>query len=221
MEFQTTTIERLCSLLIRGPEPIFLFGAGASVKSGIPLAHDMVEKIAKWGYCLENGLDPEDLQPRRSDWHPWIRRQKWYREDWEQADNYPFSVEYILQPWEERKQFFLEILNTQVQPSKGYDCLVELMVRKHIRTVLTTNFDTILLESCRTNRRLHHVDVIQTPSDFTTISTSTQRPQLVYLHGSVQHYTDKNTLAEVNEELDADFVEKLIPLMRDHPLIIH
>ena len=60
----------------------------------------------------------------------------------------------------------------------------------------------------------------QTPYDYTTISTSPQRPQLIYLHGSVQHYTDRNTLAEVNEELNPDLVARLIPLLRDHPLIV-
>ena len=220
MALQTATIGRLRSLFVRGPDPIFLLGAGASVKSGIPLAHDMVEKIAKWGYCLENGLDPEDPRLRRSDWYPWLKKQKWYREDGEQADNYPDAVENVLRPRQTRKDFFLKILNTRVEPSKGYECMVELMAQKFVRTVLTTNFDTILPGLRKNNPRLHHVDVIQTASGFKTISTSPQHPQLIYLHGSVEHYTDKNTLAEINEALDTSLVSELLPLLRDHPLIV-
>ncbi len=220
MQFQTKTIGHLRSLFTDGPDPIFLLGAGASYSSGIPLAGEMVEKVAKWGYCKEHSKSPEDPRIRRSDWQPWLKKQNWYKEDRNQADNYPSCVENILQPREDRKEFFLEILNTQIEPSGGYNCLIELMVRKRVHTVLTTNFDTILSDLCRANRRLHYVNVIQTPSDFITISTSPQRPQLIYLHGSVQHYTDKNTLAEVNEALDPNLVERLTPLLRDHPLIV-
>ena len=220
MALQTAPIGRLRSLFVRGPDPIFLLGAGASVKSGIPLAHDMVEKIAKWGYCLENGVDPEDPRIRRSDWHPWLKMQKWYREDKEQADNYPDAVENILQPRQTRKDFFVKMLNTPVEPSSGYEHIAELMARKRIHTVLTTNFDTILPTVCNTNHRPHHVEIIQTPSDYTKLSTSPPYPQIIYLHGSVEHYTDKNTIDEIDEQLDAGLVSKLLPLLRDHPLVV-
>ena len=220
MALQTATIGRLRSLLIRGPEPIFLLGAGASIKSGIPLGGEMVEKMARWGYCLENGLVPEDPRPRRSDWAPWLKRQRWYRENREQADHYPAAVDNILQPRQTRKDFFLEILNTQVEPSGGYEHIAELMARRHVHTVLTTNFDTILPYVCGKNRRLHYVEIIQTVSDYTKLSTSPLYPQIIYLHGSVEHYTDKNTTDEIDEQLDVALVSKLLPLLRDHPLVV-
>ena len=220
MAHQTATIGRLCSLLIQGPEPIFLLGAGASVKSGIPLGGEMVEKMARWKYCLDNGFVPEDPRPRRSDWYPWLREQTWYREAREQADNYPAAIDNILQPRQTRKDFFVNLLDIQVQPSRGYEHIAALMARKRIRTVLTTNFDSILPKVCRDNKQLHHLEIIQTPSDYTKLSTSPPYPQIIYLHGSVEHYTDKNTITEVNEALDADLVSKLLPLLRDHPLIV-
>lgn len=220
MQFQTKTIGHLRSLFTDGPEPIFLLGAGASYSSGIPLAGEMVEKIARWGYCKENNLSTEDPRIRRSDWYPWLEKQNWYRKDLESADNFPSAVEKILQPSESRRQFFEDILDIQVPAGDGYEYMVRFMERKLIHTILTTNFDSVLLNLCRANRRLHYIDVVQTPSDFSNISTSPQRPQLIYLHGSVQHYTDKNTLAEVNEELNPNLVAGLIPLLRDHPLIV-
>lgn len=220
MQIQTKTIGRLRSLFTDGPDPIFLLGAGASYSSGIPLAGEMVEKIARWGYCKENNLSTEDPRIRRSDWYPWLERQDWYRKELGSADNFPFAVENILQPSESRRQFFEGILNTEVPPGQGYEYMVRFMERKLIHTILTTNFDSVLLNLCRANRRLHYIDDIQTLSDYSIISTSPLRPQLIYLHGSVQHYTDKNTLAEVNEELNADLVSRLIPLLRDHPLIV-
>jgi hypothetical protein len=40
------------------------------------------------------------------------------------------------------------------------------------------------------------LQVIRTEADYGTFSTSPSSPQLVYLHGSVEHYTDGN----LNEE---------------------
>ena len=219
MALQTATIGHLRSLFGQGPDPIFLLGAGTSLSSGIPLADKMVEKMARWEYCRENSRSHEDPRILRSDWHPWLINQNWYREDWELSDNYPSAVENILQPREARKEFFLDILNTQVPPSSGYECMAELMARNYIRTVLTTNFDTILLDLCQANRRPHHVDVIQTTSDYTKLSTSPQYPQIIYLHGSIENYNDKNSLAET-AHLDEDLVSRLVPLLRDHPLIV-
>ena len=136
-------------------------------------------------------------------------------------DNYPSAVENILCPEAVRKEFFLDILNTHGQPpSKGYEHIVELMAQKLVRTVLTTNFDTILWDLCKENLRLRHVNAIQTESDYTKFSTSPQYPQIIYLHGSVEHYTDKNTIGEINEELNPDLISMLKPLLRDHPLIV-
>ena len=141
----------------------------------------MVEKIAKWGYCFENSFDPEDPRLRRSDWHQWLKKQKWYGEDLDLVDSYPDVVNNILQPQEWRKEFFLQILNSQVTPSSGYQQMAELMARKRVSTVLTTNFDTILRDVCNANKALHHLNVIQTTSDHTKLSTSPPYPQIIYL----------------------------------------
>ena len=65
----------------------------------------------------------------------------------------------------------------------------------------------------------HFINSIQTPSDYTKFTTDPQNPQLVYLHGSVDHYTDKNLIDEV-QKLDQQLVDMLIPLLRDRPLIV-
>jgi len=50
-------------------------------------------------------------------------------------------------------------------------------------------------------------------------SSVPQDPQLIFLHGSVKHYTDKNLTDEV-QSLDGQLVDRLRPLLRDHPLIV-
>ena len=225
MEFQTTTIRRLRSLFTQGPDPIFLLGAGASVKSGIPLTSQIVEKIAKWGYRIDKwGPSRGEISflegpyVPRSDWLPWLKKHRWYRQDLDLAANYPCVVDNILFPQETRKQFFLEIIRPQVPPSSGYKRMAEFMAREHVQTILTTNFDAILSDFYR-NRRPHYANVIQTEADYIKFSTHPSHPQIIYLHGSVEHYTDKNSLVEI-ERLDEQLVSMLVPLLRDHPLIV-
>jgi hypothetical protein len=221
VDLAITTIEHLFSTLVRpgAPDAVVLLGAGASLKSGIPLSAQIVEIAAKWAYCRNHGRDPDDPTVVRSDWLPWLHAQPWYRIDQSPADNYSDVVEHLLQPREERRQFYLRIINPGVPPSAGYERMVDLLAHHVIRTVLTTNFDAVLADLCRARHRPHHVEVIKTPADYTKLSTFPPHSQLVYLHGSVEHYTDKNLLQEV-QRLDEDLVRQLVPLLRDHPLVV-
>ena len=179
MELKTTTIGHLCSVLTQPPGPIFLLGAGASVTSGIPLADEMVEKIVKWGYRIAKWgpgigdasfVDGPYIPP--SDWLRWLQNQPWYRECLSMADHYPHAVDNILRPRQTRKDFFQELINPQVPPSSGYKQMAELMARGRVRTILTTNFDKVLPNFWSGHRRPYQVEVIQTPSDFATITTT-------------------------------------------------
>lgn len=221
VRFSTTTIGHLCSTLARRGEPdaVVLLGAGASLKSGIPLSGTITELAARYAWCQTTGRHISDPTVKRSDWLPWLRSHSWYRTDQSPADNYSEVIEYLLRPREERKEFFLRILRSGVPASVGYERLVNLMGDEAVRTVLTTNFDNVLPELCFGRTRPRHVEIIKTPADYTKFSTYPRYPQFVYLHGSVEHYTDKNLLKEV-QRLDDNLVQQLIPLMRDHPLIV-
>lgn len=214
-----SSVGRLYSLLQNQPSPVVLLGAGASIRSGIPLASGFTERAAKWAYAREHGRSDEDPRLQRSDWLPWLRQQPWYNANGSFADNYPAAVQNLLTPRQARKDFFQRLLNPGVQPSAGYDKLAEFLHLGVIRTVLTTNFDSLLSETRTIKRRPHHIDTIQTKADYTKFSTSPPYPQLIHLHGSVDHYTDQNIINEV-QNLDPDMVSMLAPLLRDHPLIV-
>ena len=216
---QTAGVGRLYSVLTSQPSPVLLLGAGASFRSGIPLAGDMVEQAARWAYAREHGRSPEDPRLLRSDWLPWLRKKSWYSTDKQPADNYPAAIENLLQPRQARKDFFRKLLQPGINISPGYERLAEFLHQNLIKTVLTPNFDSILPDVRVLIRRPHHIEVIQTPSDYTKFSTSPQYPQAVYLHGSVDHYTDQNIIDEV-QALDPTLVYMITPLLRDHPLIV-
>jgi len=209
----------IASLLKREARPIFLLGAGCSLRSGIPTTDVLVGQIAKWGYCVANARDFDDPSVVRTDWWPWLEKQSWYRGDVSLPQLYPKAVEALLRPQHVRREFFRRILNPGMPLSRGYEHLAQLFARKVLLTVLTTNFDQLLASACRSTASVHVFDEVRTPSDFHMISTNPDYPQIIYLHGSVEHYTDQN-LEKETQSLNQDLVEHLVPLLRDHPLVV-
>jgi len=222
LDLPVTTVEHICSLFGRPgrPEPLLLLGAGASVKSGIPLSAGIVERAARWGYCKANGLQYDNLLAgRRTDWFRWLHRQPWYNQNKRPEDNYSSVLRHVLRPAQDREDFFLTILNPGVPASAGVEHLLDLMADNVVRTVLTTNFDHVIPDLKVSRKRPHHLQVIRTSSDYNLISTAPTSPQLVYLHGSVEHHTDQNLLEEV-ERLDEVLVNGLVRILSDHPLVV-
>lgn len=217
-EPRTNTVEHLYSVLTQSPDPIWLLGAGASRMSGVPLTQGLVALAAKWEYCKETLRSFDDPRVKPSDFIPWLEAKPWFRAG-SHADNYQAVVRNLLQPQHNRREFFLRALDTQVPASSGYQRLAEFMFRQIVRTVLTTNFDSVLPDYCRINRRPHKLQLIQTPADYMNLRSDPWDAQYVFLHGSVLHYSDQNAEEEI-QNLDANLIERLIPLLRDHPLIV-
>lgn len=218
MSFTIEPCERLLSLFAADPKPVLLIGAGASVKSGIPLSADIVELAGKWAYCQQHGRYRDDPSVVRSDWFKWLQSHSWWTSNNPQ-DHYSEVIEYLLHPRQNRKDFFIHITRPQVPPSTGYERMLEIIASGRIDTVLTTNFDTVLVDLHRARKRPHIIEIIQTESDLTKFSTWPKYPQVIYLHGSVEHYSDANLIKEV-QQLHPGLVARLSPLLRDHPLVV-
>ena len=58
-------------------------------------------------------------------------------------------IERLMQPREERRDFFLDLLNMRREPSAGYRALADLVSKGFVQTILTTNFDELAWEACR------------------------------------------------------------------------
>jgi hypothetical protein len=217
----STNVARVRRLIVDpgGPDPLLLLGAGASVMSGVPPARQVAAMAAKWAYCREHGLTERDPRVQRSDWVPWIRALDWFDDRVEPEDQYPAIIEHLLLPREERRRFFLRILSERVEPSRGYRALAELVAKGWIRTMTTTNFDDLLPEVLRTEPGIATFDIIKTPFDAKMISTDPTDPQIVFLHGAVEHYTDQN-LEHETEHIEPTVRARLTPLLRDHPLVV-
>lgn len=220
MEIQEKSIEHLVSIIRSGnPKPVLLLGAGASVKSGIPATGGFVERAAMWAYAKEKGTDINDIRIRRSDWLPFLQNQSWFIQNRKIEDNYTGVFKYLLTPQEVRKEFFNYILHPKVPPSDGYKALNDLVVGKHFDTILTTNFDNIPYKVCNEDERNHLVSVIKNKSEYNKISSAPTHLQIIQLHGDFETYTDKND-ADETQSLNDDLVRSVMPLLKDHPLIV-
>jgi hypothetical protein len=216
---RTSSPGRLRSLLMDGSEPVLLLGAGASITSGIPAAGQTVDKAARWAWCKENGRHPDDFTIRRSDYWPWLTAQPWYNADLALADLYPDAIDNLLGVKSDRREFFERLINPDVPPSRGYIALAQILHQGWISTVLTTNFDQCLERAAIQLNRPHRLVSISTPADYVMFNSAPHDPQVIFLHGSVKHYTDKNLTDEV-QSLDPQLADRVRPLLRDHPVVV-
>jgi hypothetical protein len=202
-----------------GPNPVLLLGAGASARSGVPMATELVELAARWGYCDAHGHGHADPGIKRSDWWPWLCDQPWFDRRTALVDQYPTVIEQLLQPRENRRAFFLRTLKHRAELSAGYGALADLVLAGLLNTILTPNFDGLLPEALRLRPELRHFDSIESPAGAELISTAPIDPQVIWVHGSVAHYSDQN-LEHETRQLAPVLLLKLRPIIADHPLIV-
>src|SRR5579871_425916 len=130
----------LVAALLRGEDdrwPIFLLGAGASFRSGVPTATDAVKQIARIVYSerkLQGQRPPERVRP--TEWEPWLQEQPWFnRAAASLPENFPATVEHLLVPAELRKRVLLDIMTPRNGISSGYGILAEFVMRGLVRTI--------------------------------------------------------------------------------------
>lgn len=219
MEVRQAEPGRLRTLLMEHRQPVILLGAGASIKSGVPDAWETVNRAARWAWCKEHGRSVEDPGIVKSDWQPWLESRSWFKKGVGLADQYPVAIDNLLGIGNDKREFFEHIISRGVRPSDGYRALARIMDNGWIATALTTNFDHCLHRAVILEAAPPLLVEIRTPSDWVRFNASPANPQLIHIHGSVEHYSDMNLVSEVAHLAPAT-VERLRPLLRDHPLIV-
>jgi hypothetical protein len=207
---------------IRPNRPVLFLGAGASYRSGIPMAAESTKRIARAAFSRQIlGMDERSGNPKLTDWMPWLQKQTWFIPGEENfADNFPLAVEHLLRPAEFRREFFTEMIKPPNGINAGYRSLARIMHRRLCWSVLTANFDHNIVEALREQRPYISdiVEINRTADDLVRFSIY-NHCQIVYLHGAVEFYRDKN-LAEDVQSLDKGLVKLVWPVLRDSPLIV-
>ena len=183
--------------------------------SGIPLAHDMAHRAIRWAMAISKNQQPEDPRIRESDVRLFLESQPWFTPSLTTEDLYQNAMQLLNSPRELRRSFMLDVLHNVSEPSSGYIHLANLAKRGIVRSILTTNFDDRFEAAYSPGALI----VASMTGGYQVISTVPQPPQLVYLHGKAEYYMDRVMTSEV-QDIDIDLVNRLLPLLRDHPLVV-
>lgn len=202
--------------------PVVLLGAGASFRSGVPTAGEAVRQIARRLYSqrfLAGVRPPERVKP--SEWESWLKQFPWFLQGEDRfGENFPLVVEHLLTPAEFRKTVLLDLMQPRHGISAGYRALSDFVMRGLIRTILTTNFDTCIVDALR--ERQPHIrniaEVNRGPGDYAEFNLFS-KCQVVWLHGRAEQYSDKNSVGETNA-LDVDLLSLLRPLLENAPIVV-
>jgi hypothetical protein len=204
------------------PCPVFLLGAGASFRSGVPMAAEAVKQIARLVYSereLGGVRAPERVKP--TEWEPWLQGFPWFINGADRlAENFPLVVEHLLIPAEFRRRVILDLMRPRNHISAGYQVLADFVMRGLAQTILNTNFDTCMLDALKERQpHIRHIhEVNRSPGDFDQFSVF-NKSQIVWLHGRAEQYSDKSATGEVGTA-DRELVVKLRPMLDGCPIIV-
>ena len=123
-------------------------------------------------------------------------------------------------PREFRRSFFQRVISEHLRPSGGYEALAQLCTRHLVSHFLTTNFDTLLETALRAQApQIREVTTVnKSPKDFEAFSPH-RKAQIIYLHGSVENYSDKSLRAETLN-LDSELLRRIHSLIEYSPVVV-
>ena len=210
---------------------IFLVGAGCSVSAGIPLASAVakraVVKLAKDYMPMDplrsparDPADPIEALEALVDYKHVPRRFKPESQvaRWGELYSYLFS-EHIKHPNHQR-EFITGLVGTrEFELNWSHACLGELVSQRFVHTVLTTNFDQLVLKGIiRTGIVPVVADGLESLS---RISASPRWPQVVHVHGSMHTYELRNSnLALVETEDDRGLQSLMYNVLKETTVLV-
>jgi tetratricopeptide (TPR) repeat protein len=174
---------------------VFLIGAGCSRSAGIPVGAEIVDlcaiKLAKAYHGADFGEDEADaaiaLLIHKGDLPKESRRESLYG----------YLFEHHFPDAAEQHEIVQEAIGRCTGINWAHLCLGELVARKYVHTVLTTNFDQLALEGViRTGQIPVIADGVES---LNRLSGNPATPQVVHLHGSMHTYSPRNSAKAVSE----------------------
>ncbi len=181
-------------------QAIFWLGAGASVSAGIPSGHDLSGRLAH-RLAISLGLSkgkPDDPQKERHEKSFAVLKAKG-----KIGAGYSLGQAYgelfgLLTAPQQRN--FIRTVISKTNKRKinwAHIALGELVRRRYVHTILTTNFDDLALDGLvRCDLLPAIIDGIES---LNRLDAHPPVPQLVYLHGSQHTYSPRNSTAAVSE----------------------
>ncbi len=171
---------------------MFLIGAGCSASAGVPLASEIAQECAISLYRQYSGTRATSVDAMSA--LKWLKEKNHLtdRKGATWSDYYSEIFEKHIRSDPQQR----EIIQRSVAKASGkinwaHICLGELVVQHYVHSVLTTNFDRLILEGILL---AGHVPVIADGLEaLKRISSRPAMPQVVHLHGSLHAYSPLNS----------------------------
>jgi NAD-dependent SIR2 family protein deacetylase len=204
---------------------VFLVGAGCSASAGIPMAGGVAEICAEYlatrysggqgftdsneaiGWLKREGKIPAEHKLAKA-----ADDRKW-------SELYAYFFEEHLRSANQQR----EIINRSIARGKGLNwahaCLGELVSKRFVHTVLTTNFDQLVLEGVI---KTGIIPVVADNLDaLDRVISAPVWPQVIHLHGSMHTYNLRNSKASLGEtQEDPRFARAVTNLMHGSDVLV-
>lgn len=203
---------------------VFWIGAGCSFSAGIPLASEIAQQcVMRLADTYSSGKTSKE-DPLAA--LKWLHENEWGNKSW-YSDGKPqwaklygqiFAEEFKSVP-EQREVILGSIAQGKDRINWAHLCLGELVKRGYIHTILTTNFDQLVLDGIiRTGILPVIADGMES---LTRIDSMPKTPQVVHLHGSMHTYNLRNSTADLLEtEQELALKGMLYALLRDCSILV-
>ena len=207
---------------------IFWLGAGFSKTAGIPLAEGVVDRLLdkRWrpsangdsraeAFCR---LSADNQKLRREIVREWAATQRLLGAepviDW--AAMYGNCL-HLLPGEVDRQEFIIECIEEGRGRLNMAHLLLGQLIKNHfVNTVLTTNFDDLLL---RALQLYFVVPSTLDPDSASQLLTNSRFVQVAYLHGRLASYRQRHTASEVRDSIPG-FENYLSQALQDHGLVV-
>lgn len=210
------------SIGVRRSSPFAIFlGAGASITSGVPSAQMCIWEWKRQIFLTNNpGLEDQfselSLESVRRKIQKWLDKQGNFPPD-DSPEEYGFYIRQCFPISDDRRAFFQQIL-LGAQPHIGYRLLCHLAEADLIRSVWSTNFDSLAARASA-NFRLAPVEVGIDTQNRVFRNPGAGELLCVSLHGDYRYDQLKNTPDELQTQ-EATLQKTLIQDLKNTSLIV-
>ena len=197
---------------------VFLVGAGCSKSAGIPLSSEIANQCA--GELTRRYSNGEIDGANSANAIAWLKANSHILQHIRPEELYGYLFEHHYQDPREQQRIILDaIRNCDGKINWAHLCLGELVNQRYIHTVLTTNFDQLVLEG------IIRTGIIPVVADgvesLTRVTSKPHVPQVVHLHGSMHTYRPLNSISAVTDtQHDLPFQSALYTLLHDSSLLV-
>ncbi|KAB8151627.1 hypothetical protein EZY14_017115 [Kordia sp. TARA_039_SRF] len=199
----------------------FLLGAGASITSGIQSAYDCIWEWKKDIYLSKN-VNASNYYKNYKDDSVRKSIQKWLDSQGEyprlnSSEEYSFFAEKAYPISDDRRKYFQSLIENK-EPYIGYKLLCLLAEHNIVKSVWTTNFDSLITRAAHQNK-LTPIEISLDNVDRIYRNQSNKELLAISLHGDYKFSSLKNTTDELDSQNEV-FVETLSNYHIDKNLII-